>query len=121
MIQARSRRLVRLAVLAIIGLGAVLWVTRGGLQNRLTVENRSTQALPLLRITIGGETVAFHDMPPGGEEAAAFTTRRDDRFTVEGRLADGTLVRGVFGHLANGAVGERARFIIRPGGQIEFH
>jgi hypothetical protein len=40
-------------------------------------------------------------------------------FDVEGKLADGTRIRGRFGHVG-GTGGGRARLVILPGGEMQF-
>jgi hypothetical protein len=116
--RSRSRWLVRLAVVLIAALGFLFWVFRGRTQNFLTVENRSGQAIALLQFTVAGQTQTVRDMAAGGEKSVALPARGDDPLVVEGRLADGTRIRGRFGSVA--AVGERARLIVLPGGQIVF-
>jgi hypothetical protein len=49
-----------------------------------------------------------------GAEIAA-TTREDGSFTVEGQLADGTLIRSRFGQAE-----ARADLVLLPGGQLIF-
>lgn len=106
------------AVLLLVGLA---WGTREQLQNRVTVENRSGQIITVLRITIGGETSVFHDMPDGAKVDSAFKiSSDDDHFTLDGRLGDGTLVRGKFGHVANGIIGDHPTFVVGREGGIRF-
>src|SRR5262249_22774474 len=97
----------------------VLWGVWDRLQNRFTVENRSGQELTL-RVTTGGETITLREVAAGAEATAAFRTGSDDHFTLEGRLADGTAVEGEFGYVTNGMSGQRARFVVFPGGKVEF-
>lgn len=109
-----------LVLLLVVGVAGLLWAARGRLQNRLTVENRSGQAIALLRVTTGGETAVFRDLPDGAAATAPFRIQTDDHFAVEGRLEDGTGLGGNFGYVTNGMSGQRARFVVLPGGKIRF-
>src|SRR5688572_14902946 len=106
------------AALVIAGAVAGLWAARERLRNRLAVENESGQPLALLRVRISGEDIVFRDVPAGGGVSVAFSIRSDDHFAVEGRLADGTDIRGEFGYVTNGMSGQRVRFIVMPGGKV---
>ncbi len=118
-----SRRRIAVLVGAVLFVGALVgllvrhWERA---QNRLTVENRSGQPLTVFKVITAGEAITFTDVPVGGEVTAAFGIQADDHFAVEGRLADGKRVGGDFGYVTNGMSGQRARFVVRPGGQIEF-
>jgi hypothetical protein len=112
--RGRYRWLVRLTALLVAGLAFLLWATRGP-QNLLTVENRSGQPVARLEVTLAGETSTFRDVAAGAEVTAPFPHPGDQPFAVEGRLADGTMIRGHFG-----SVGGRVRLTVLPGGQILF-
>jgi hypothetical protein len=118
--RGRVRWLLRLAALLVAGLAVLLWAT-GRRSSLLTVENRSGQSIAFLRITIAGETKSFNDVPSGTEVTAPFQVRSDDRFTLEGRLEDGTMVRGHFGYVLQGLTRESVHFLVLPGGEIKFH
>ena len=112
---ARSRWLFRLAVVLVGGLALLAWASRERALNPLTVENRSGQPIPLLKITVGGETSTFKDVPPGAKVTTPFQIKGAEPFGVEGRLADGTLIRG------HGKSGEQVGLlVILPGGQTLF-
>src|SRR5262249_24091987 len=106
-------------VVIVAGLAVVLWAVRERVQTRLTVENRSGQQLLFLQVTLSGETALIRDVPAGAVATATFTIQTDDHF-VDGRLADGTPVRGAFGYVMNGRAGERATFVVLPDGRVEF-
>ena len=55
-------------------------------------------------------------MAAGAEASAAIP---GGHFDAEGRLADGTRIRGRFGQ-AGGPSGGRARLVILPGGQMQY-
>jgi hypothetical protein len=110
----RRRWVLRLAAVLVAGLAALLWATGQPARDVLTVENRSGQVLAQLRVTVAGQTSTFQNVPAGGSVSAPFRIRADDHFAVEGRLADGTMVR------SNGMAGEQARLIVLPGGEIKF-
>ena len=64
------------AVLLVGGIAGLLWATRERLQNRLTVENRSGQAIALLRVTTGGATAVLRDVPAGAWAAGGSSHTR---------------------------------------------
>jgi hypothetical protein len=100
---------------------SVAWAIWDRSQNRLTVENRSGQAIDIFRVSVGGDTVVVRELATGDETTAAFHVGRSKaHFVVDGRLADGTPIAGEFGYVSGGLGGQRARFIVRPGGRIEF-
>jgi hypothetical protein len=122
----RRRRLLlgtgALGLLALLGLagGLVRAVWERSL-NRITVENRSGQVIDTFQVFIGGEPITFRNLEDGAESTVIFQTRKHkDHFVVDGRLADGTPVAGQYGYVSGGLGGQRARFVLRPGGQIEF-
>jgi hypothetical protein len=118
--RGRYRWLLRLAAVLVAGLAFLLSAT-GQRSNVLTVENRSGQRIALLRVTITGKTSSWNDVPPGAEVSTLFRIKSDDHFAVEGRLEDGTMIRGQFGYVTTDMSGERARLIVLPGGEIKFH
>lgn len=108
----RQRGLLRLAVVLLVGLAALFWAI-GQRSRTLTIENRSEQSIPELNVTIAGQTQTFHNVKAGEEVAAPCPPRGDDRFSVDGRLADGTRLR------ANGRIGDSLHFLLLPGGQLQ--
>lgn len=115
-------RLVAIVVLAGILAGGVIWLRRAT-ENRIVVMNRSGQALS--RMTVGvynsGSNPTFLGLPDGAKASVTFDIRGDGGFFVEGSLADGTRIKGgTFGYVTGGMFGERARFVVGPGGEIEF-
>jgi hypothetical protein len=104
-----------LAVLAVASIGLVWWYARNHSPNYLTVENRSGEAIAVLRITAAGETKTFRDVSEKTTKASPFPVQHGDHFVVEGRLADGTRIR------TNGIISESSmHVIILPGGQVQF-
>jgi hypothetical protein len=116
--QGRYRWLIRLAILLVAGLGFAFWMLRGRSQNLLLVENRSGQRIALLTLTFAGQTRSFEDMAVGAEVTVPLPVKEEERLVVEGRLANGTLIRGRLGRISG--AGERYRLIILPGGDIAF-
>jgi hypothetical protein len=110
----RFRWPLRVAILLVAGLALLYWPIHQRSRDTLTIQNQSGQRIDELRLTAAGETKTFHDVAPGAEVAAPL--KADDRFTVEGQLADGTMIRGQFG----GTAGDRAPLVILPGGQLVF-
>jgi hypothetical protein len=95
------------------------WAVWHRIENRLVVTNESGQAITFLTITVGGETIRLEDVPAGASVSARFRIRSDDHFVVRGRLADGTELTEDCGYVTNGTYGERAAFVIGPGGKLE--
>jgi hypothetical protein len=108
----RNRWLLRLAVVLLVGLIALFWAVSERTRS-LTIENRSEQSIPVLNITIAGQTKTFQNVKAGDEVTVPCSARGDDRFTVDGQLADGTRIR------ANGPIGDSPHFLLLPGGQLE--
>jgi hypothetical protein len=107
-----KRWLIRLAILLIVGLIALFWSV-GQLSRTLTIENRSEQSIAELKITISGQARTFANVKAGAEVSAPCPASGDGRFTVEGKLADGTRLR------ANGRIGDNLYFFLLPGGQLQ--
>lgn len=108
----RKRTLLRVGVILVAGLAFLVWA----LMNRsraFVVENHSGQRIERLSVTIAGETSLFQDVPFEARVTGTFKTGGDDRFTVDGRLADGTRIR------ASGKAGENYHFLILPGGDVK--
>jgi hypothetical protein len=108
------------AFLVCVSLAVLVWVGLRWMQNRLVVENRSGQTITVLKISIAGEAIVFENLADGAEVSSAFPIKTDDHFVVDGRLADGTEIHGGFGYVTNGMYRERARFVIKPGGEVTF-
>jgi len=109
--RGRKWWLLRVAAPLVAGLALFLWAMQERSQNLVTVENRSGQTIALLQVDRAGETSTFKDVMTGAEVRAASKTR--SAFTVAGKLADGTLIKGRFGEM-----GPRAELVVLPGGQI---
>jgi hypothetical protein len=115
----RYRWLLRAAALLVAGLAFWLWAA-GPRSSLLAVENSSGQPITQLRVTIAGETHSFSDVRPGSRVTAPFRVKGDDHFTLEGRLQDGTMIRGQFGYTIHGLTGDPVHFMVLPGGEIKF-
>jgi hypothetical protein len=115
----RVRSLV-IGVAAVALVAALISTAWRSTRNRIVVENRSGVSVESLSVTVGGKSIAFGSIPPGGTAEAAFLIRGDDHFAVTGKLADGSTLGGDFGYVTGGMYGETARFGIEPGGKIQF-
>jgi hypothetical protein len=116
------RRVITLAIIGLLILGGTTWSLRAN-QNRLTVENRSGQAVSLLMIGIYGSSSCFmfENVPDAANASASFKIDRDGGFYVHGFLADGTNIKGgYYGYVTNGMYGEHAHFVVKQGGRIDF-
>lgn len=109
----RSRWLLRLALLPLIGIVYVLWASHEQEKYVLTVENRSDQPIAVLKVTIAGKTNTFQNVPIGSEVTAQLQS--DEPCVLEGKLADGNMIRV---RLAL-PPGEPSSVIVLPGGRVE--
>jgi hypothetical protein len=113
-IRQNRRWLIRLALVAVAGLGLAVWYTHQRSQSRLTVENRSGQRIGVLEVTAAGEKETFRDVAVGAAVASSSPVQRGERFEVKGRLADGTRIK------ISGLIGERLELVVLPGGIVQF-
>jgi hypothetical protein len=116
------RRIVVAFVGGLLIWGGASWLGRAT-ENRIVVVNRSGQPVSSLTVAVYGSDSCptFRDLPDGAEASAPFRIRGDGGFSVVGSLADGTRIQGGnFGYVTGGMYGERARFVIRPGGGLDF-
>src|SRR4051794_4183887 len=77
----RWRAVLAAAILLAGGLAGLLRAARERLQSRLIVGNRPGQPVAVLRVTVGGETLSFRDIPDRGRRprrsaSRAMTTSR---------------------------------------------
>jgi hypothetical protein len=112
MMRIQRRWLLRIAIPLVAALGLVVWALERS-QNVVTIENQSGQPISVLKLTRGGETKSFQDVPVGAHPGAI--TKEGGPFTVDGRLADGTFIRARFGE-----VDARVDLVLFPGGQLQF-
>jgi hypothetical protein len=110
----RYRWPVRFAILFIAGIALLVWALAGQSEQRLVVENQSGQPIATLEITVAGHKGTFKNLPASGKATAPFSVEGGEAFAVQGKLRDGTLIRG------SGKTVERAPLVILPGGQINF-
>ena len=115
--RGRSRWLFRLVIPLALGVGALVWFAARGSEVVLTVENHSGQALTSLEVKAEGRATTLRDVAAGSEATALLAG--GGHFDVEGRLADGTRIRGRFGQ-PGGSGGGAARLVILPGGEMQF-
>src|SRR5262249_50688687 len=108
----KKRWILRLTVVLIVGLVALVWSLREH-GRTITILNRSEQAIAELSITIAGQTQTFQNVKLGDEITDPCPARGDDRYTIEGRLANGNRVR------SSGRIDDNLDFILIPGGQLE--
>lgn len=107
----RKRTLLRVAIVLVIGLGFLVFAL-GHRTREFVVENHSGERIDRLSVTVAGETSNFQDVSVEGQVTGTFKTGNDDRFTLDGRLADGTRIH------ASGKAGENFHFLILPGGDV---
>jgi len=112
-----NRWRMRVFVVFLAAIGVVWWSIRQRPPNLLSVENRSAQTIARLRVTRGEEVSKFDDVVTGAAVTTPFHIKSAERFTLEGQLADGTLLRGQF---TGDASEEAIRLTVLPGGQIQF-
>jgi hypothetical protein len=105
--------MIRLALLLLVGFVLVVWAVREQFQADLSVQNRSGQAIAVLTLTVAGQPSTFQNVPDGADVLAPRSPAANEPFSVDGRLADGTLIRGRFA-----GAGGRMVLAITPGGQI---
>ena len=108
----RSRWLLRLAVVLVVGLLALFWAVSQHTRT-LKIENRSGQSVPELKIMIGDQTRTFHDVKVGEQVTVPCSAHGDDRFSVDGHLADDSRIR------ANIPVRDSLDFVLLPGGDLQ--
>ncbi len=107
-----KRWLIRLAVLLLVGLGALFWSV-GKLGRDLTIENRSEQEIAELKITIAGQVTTFANVKPGGEVSVPSPQSGEGQFILQGKFADGNLFR------VRGQIRDNLHFLLLPGGQLQ--
>jgi hypothetical protein len=110
--RGRYRWLLRLAVVLVAGVAALVYLISQRSRRVLTIENRSGQPIATLRVTLAGQTSSYQDVRVGVRVTVPQGENADDRFTLEGRLADGTMLRG------RGVLGKGAALVVLPGGQV---
>jgi hypothetical protein len=101
------------AVVLVAGVAVLVWAIGRRSPDVVIVENRSGQRVERLQVTLGGKESTFGDIAVGAQVAAPIGPQGGDRFGVEGRLADGTMIRG------HGTAGRGSTFVVLPGGQLQ--
>jgi hypothetical protein len=112
-----SKRRIRWLVLAAIALLLVLGAYLREGPRGLTVQNRSGEPVALLEITASGHTSTFRDVPDGGQVTAPLGSEGGN-LDVQGRLRDGTRIKGRFADAPGGPDLRRGGLVILPGGAI---
>ena len=115
-----SLRFLLLAVAVIAVVAGLLQLAWRRTSNHVVIENRSSSAVVSLSVTVGGRTLKFPSIPPGGKVEARCWVDGDDSFTLAGKLSDGTQLDGNFGYVTNGMYGNISRFVIEPDGTVSF-
>jgi hypothetical protein len=108
----RYRWTLRIAAVLVGGVAFVLWALQPPPPNLLTIANQSTQPIALLNITVAGHRSVFKDVAVGAEVSAPLPAKGEAKFTVEGQLADGTVIRG------NGLAVKQLNFVVQPTGGL---
>ncbi len=111
--QGRSRWLFRAAILLLIGAAGLFWFSREQFLKRLTIENRSEQAITTLKISRGDESIRFENVKSGTDVNTPFRVVGGDHITIEGELADKSRVKFM------GMAPERLDLVILKGGRVE--
>jgi hypothetical protein len=104
----RYRWVLRLAALPVAALALALWLAREQTKEGLTIENRAGQPIATLEVTVAGRVSTFRGVPAGADVTAPPGDEPDRRFRVEGKLADGSMIRG------SGVYDPRTHFVVRP-------
>lgn len=115
-----SARSLLFAVVAVALVTALLSATWRATSNRVVIENRSGLAIISLSVTVAGRSIGFPPVPPGDAVEASYQVIGDDHFILAGKLSDGTEFGGDFGYVTSGMYGNVGRFVIEPGGVINF-
>jgi hypothetical protein len=115
---SRYRWKSRLFIVLVAGLAALVWTfTRQGQQEPLVIENQSGVPIVVLQVTVDGDTKSYHDVPALGTVTTSMEVKPDAKGKVEGKLADGSLLRSSF---SGSAASEGAHLVILPKGDITF-
>ena len=108
----RSRWLLRLGVVLIVGLIALFWAVSHR-DRTLTIENHASQPIASLSVTIAGQTSHYHNVEPGKNVEVNGNDSPDNLFTVEGELASGAKIR------FRGKLTESVEFVLLPNGELQ--
>jgi hypothetical protein len=111
----RKRWLVRIALVAVLGVAMLAWSLSQRTEPRLTIENRSKLPIKQLRVTVDNHTQTFTKVVDGGELTVPLGTRSDTECLVEGELGDGSIIRQKFFHPVSGTL------VIGQRGETQFH
>lgn len=112
--QPRRRRwLLRLAIVLAAGLAFYAWTILRA-ENRLTIQNRSGQAISELKVNVAGQTSPFQDIASGQDVVVSLGKQGAGGFDLKGKLADGNLI-----HFVDVAP-QSAPLVIGPGGAAAY-
>src|SRR5258708_6781396 len=113
----RSRWLFRIAIVLVAGAAFLVWAVGGLSQPSVTVENQSGQVVSELHVTVAEEQGTFRNVAQGATVTVPFAVPGRGPFTVKVTLGDGPSLRT---SRMEGKTLQRGRFIILPGGGINF-
>ena len=69
-------------------------------------------------MTLGGEVKVFQDLRVGATVTIPLGDDRDARLEVDGQLANGARIRGLFPTVRNVSGGGRPRLVVKPDGEL---
>lgn len=107
----RSRWLLRLAVVLVVGLLALFWAV-GQRSRTLMIENLSEQSAEL-KISVASQPPTYQNLKAGEQLNVPCQARDGDRLTVEGHLSSDTRIHFY------GRIGDNLDFVLLPGGQLQ--
>jgi hypothetical protein len=110
--RSRYRWVLRLAIVLVLGLIALLW-TLSQRGRTLSIENHAEQPITTLQITLGGDTFTFKDVASRAEVTATSKGHGEVSWSVEGKLANGSLIRG------NGKIKDSLQLLLLPDGNLQ--
>jgi len=115
MFRGKNRWLFRFGVVLAAAGGFLAWTLLRDRTPTLVVENQSGQPIAVLSVTAGGATSTAKDVKSGAEVGTPLHLKGESHFVLDGKLEDGTLLRGRFGL---GPDADSLHLVVMPGGQI---
>jgi hypothetical protein len=110
----RSRWLLRLAIVPVIGIAMLLWANQEKSHNVLTVENRSGQPLSLVKVGVAGQAKTYRDVAAEAVVTVPLWAGGDGEtvITVECQLSSKSTMRW------QGKPDAPVHLVVLPDGQI---